>query len=581
MFDIELSIVSGTFNRMSYLKQMVNSVRQNMGIGIPYEIVLVDGGSTDGTLEWCKEQSDIVLIEQGQLLGAIKAFNEGLYAARGRYCIVGNDDVIYLEESLINALAFMQDNPDVGVGCFYQDRDHPGHWEVTRMPAILNNTAVMHVYGQICIVPKWLGDDVKWWGDFPDMRTYGGDNNLSSFVLEKGYKVTGIECACISDLKANDELRRINNEDVIAKYRRGGHPDSNAWGKHWTRRNGLCGAIICETPYKENPLECKTRFLYLPIYEPGHPILKTQKHGLRDALANYGLVYEYDWLDIASKNNGKYMIDYMLDIVDVWKPDVLLTQIHTPDEHMFNSASAHKIKQEFPDLIWVNWNGDYHPEDLLSPANIAMAKHFDLQCVVTTRVRDAYAKNGISWMYWQIGFESSYTEPDSNTSHHDVVLLATGYSGARQQLGRLLRSLKNVDVGIYGAWSGGIRTNGSNLYNFDEGQKLYRAARLSIGDNQWGNTAAGFVSNRLFQAMTSGGAMYMQQRVPELEDLLGLEDGKHYIVWEGFSDLRDKIHYWLDPKRESERADIALAGMEFIRENHSFDVRVKELMDVI
>lgn len=582
MANIELSVVTGTYNRLPYLKQMVDSVRLSIGTGIPYEIVLVDGGSDDGTIKWCTDQPDIFLIEQGELLGAIKAFNAGLHAAHGRYCVVGNDDIVYLDDTLLQALSFMHDNPDVGVGCMYQDRDHKGAWDLSRMPAIVDGKSVMHVYGQVCIVPKWLGDEVGWWGTFPDMRTYGGDNNLSSWVLERGYKVSGIQCACISDLKADDELRQINNSLAILKSKtRSGHPDSNAWGKHWTKRNGLCGPVIASTPHKPNPLERKTRFLYLPVYEAGHPIQKVQKKGLRLALANYGLVYEYDWLRVAADHGKEYMMNYLGDLLESWNPDVLLTQIHTPDQAMFNAQSVAAMRREFPNMAWVNWNGDYHPEDLLSAPNIDMVRHFDLQCVVTTRVRDDYTKYGVGWMYWQIGFERSTVEPTSSTPSHDVVFLANGYSGARLQLGRVLRTLTGANVGLYGSWGGGILPNGSNLYNFDEGQKLYRAAKLSIGDNQWGDTATGFVSNRLFQAMVAGGAMLLHQRVPGLKDLLGLVDGEHYVMWNGFRDLREKIYYWLEPAHAEERERIAAAGRECMLSYHSFDSRVMELMEVL
>lgn len=573
---IDLSIVSGTFDRLAHLQKMIESVRGSIGVGISYEIVLVDGGSTDGTIEWCKEQPDIVLIEQGELLGAIKAFNAGLYAARGRYCVVGNDDIIYWDESLPLALAFMEDHPDVGVGCLYQDRDHPGLFDLSRMPAVMDGAQVQHIYGQVCIVPKWLGDDVGWWGDFPDMRTYGGDNNLSCYVLERGYRVTGIPCACVSDMKVDDELRRINNEDQIVKMgHRRGHPDSNAWGKHWTHRDGTCGPIITSTPYRETPLKRKTRFLYLPIYELGHPIQKSQKRGLREALSRYGMVYEYDYHQTAQDKGSLYMANYLLDLIDAWRPDILLTQIHSPDDK-FNAQRVFEIRKEAPNLTWVNWNGDYHPEDLLSDENIEMCSRFDLQCVVTTQVREEYARRGVPWMYWQIGYEESDAEPDDKTSHHDVVFLANGYSGNRIRLGKLLRRMKDVNVGIYGSWSA-IPINGANLYNFDEGRKLYRAAKLSIGDDQW--KAPGFVSNRLFQALAAGGAMLLHQRVPELDTLLGLKDGVHYVAWDSYQDLQEIIYYYLN--HEDERVEIATAGNELILKEHSFDHRVRELMNVL
>ena len=97
---IIISVVSGTYNRLKYLTQMVASVRLSVGVGIPYEIIIVDGGSTDGTIQWCRMQDDIVLIEQGKLLGAVKAFNAGFAIARGKYTIPANDDILFVNESI-------------------------------------------------------------------------------------------------------------------------------------------------------------------------------------------------------------------------------------------------------------------------------------------------------------------------------------------------------------------------------------------------------------------------------------------------------------------------------------------------
>ena len=129
--------------------------------------------------------------------------------------------------------------------------------------------------------------------------------------------------------------------------------------------------------------------LYLPIYEQGHDIQKQQKHGLRDALARYGMVYEIDWQTVSHEHGSQYLRSYLLDALDFWKPDVLLTQIHTPDPALFNAHFVRDVRKEYPEVLWVNWNGDYHPEDLLSQASMDMVRQFDAQCVVTTAVRDA------------------------------------------------------------------------------------------------------------------------------------------------------------------------------------------------
>jgi len=195
-------------------------------------------------------------------------------------------------------------------------------------------------------------------------------------------------------------------------------------------------------------------------------------------------------------------------------------------------------------------------------------------------VRQPYAEHGNSWTYWQIGYENSSAEPNGSTPRHDILFLANGYSRPRISLAKMLRSTGH-NVGIYGTWGAGVHPNGSNLYNFDEGAKLYKASKISIGDNQWGNRAVGFVSNRLFQAMAAGGAMLMHQRVPGLDSLLGLKDGEHYVVWENLPDLKEKLDYWLDSSNEQKRQEIADAGRDFIRERHSFDARVQELMELV
>ena len=55
---IQLSIVLGTYNRFAHLKECVESVRKY--VTRTYEIVIADGGSTDGSREWMVDQEDII-----------------------------------------------------------------------------------------------------------------------------------------------------------------------------------------------------------------------------------------------------------------------------------------------------------------------------------------------------------------------------------------------------------------------------------------------------------------------------------------------------------------------------------------
>lgn len=578
---IDISIVSGTYNRIALLKRMVESVRRAVGPyhGPSYEIVLVDGNSQDGTQDWIEAQPDTRLIRHASLLGAVRAFNDGAFAAVGQYVILANDDIEFLGDGILKAWLFMQVHSDCGVGCFYQDRDGRD-WYVDKMPVVRNLKQTHEWYGQVCIVPKWLGDSVGWWGDY--LKIYAGDNELSSRVYELGYKVSPVEGAKIHDNFADDDLRKLNNidgeHDPSAK--RGHHPDSWDWGTKWrkrahalTNRHGLCGAIIKDEPQVPNPLKKRERIVYLPIYEQGWEIQKSQKWGLRAALAEKGLVAEVDYVTRNAEVGKVILLAEVMNLCHKINPTLVLTQLHGSDTLGPNEIA--RIRGAAPQARFVNWNGDYYPQNLLSNAGVALAKAFDIQATVNRDVLEKYQQMGVSGIYWQIGYE-----PDGRghpaTVSYDVVFLGNGYSSERQEFVRRLRNLNGFTLGVYGMGWPDKWASGECLYDFKAACGIYRGAKISLGDSQW--PESGFVSNRVMQALAAGGAALAHQWFKGMEHL-GLVDGQTVIVWKTFEELGEKIRYYLN--HEDERRRIAEAGERLAIERHSFQARVDELMSVI
>jgi len=569
---MDISIVSGTFNRLASLQRMVASVRDGFaGLnGLRYEIVLVDGGSDDGTLEWCRSQDDVNLIEQGQLLGAVKAFNEGAFKATGQYVVLANDDIQFIGDSIWRAYVYMQTHNDCGIGCFYQDRNGRD-WHVEEMPCQENGQQVHRPYGQVCIVPKWLGDYVGWWGTY--LHTYGGDNELSSRVYNLGFKVSPVPGARIHDNEIQDDLRKINNIQGGKDPRavRGHHPDSWAWGKHWRDKStGLVGPVIKPGPVIEYQTVTKERTVYLPIYEQGWPVQKEQKRGLREALSKVGIVAEFDYV---SYDSQEQMLTDLQTLMERVEPTLFLSQIHNGGQ--ISGAAIRMLRQVFPDTKFVNWNGDFWPEQLLNEAGLDLAKSFDLQLIINREVLDKYPALGVNGDYWQIGFEPDGIGHQPSATH-DVVFLASGYSKARQQLVKKLRSLNGFSFGLYGqGWPDGW-AKGENLYNFKEACSAYRGAKISLGDSQWPDS--GFVSNRVFQALAAGGSVLAHQWFRDM-DHLGLIDGQTCIIWQDFNELERKVRYYL--AHEDKRRQIAEAGERLALDQHSFDNRVQELFQML
>src|SRR5260221_517479 len=99
---IDVSFTFGTFNRISHLRRTIESCRVQAD-GMSYEIVAVDGGSTDDTLDYLRVQKDVILIEHGELLGANRAHHDAAQAAQGEFCVLCNDDVAWEQPGIIRA----------------------------------------------------------------------------------------------------------------------------------------------------------------------------------------------------------------------------------------------------------------------------------------------------------------------------------------------------------------------------------------------------------------------------------------------------------------------------------------------
>lgn len=553
---IELSVVSGTYNRFEMLKRMVYSVRSSAA-GISYEIILVDGGSTDGTLEWARQQSDVRLIEHGKLYGAIKAYNDGVALATGEYVVFSNDDLSFDKDALPLALTFVYEHPQTGIGLFQTNRSHH-QWHVAEMPAHESGGTMRNApYGGIMIMSRWLGDLLAWW-DLPGARTYGGDNALCSRCIEAGWQVSEMVGARVDEPHIEDELKTINTVPINDN-----HPDTAAYLKIFPR-----GPELGHLPPSDAGSPAQ-RILYAPIYEEGHRIQHEQKRGLRRALQRIGVVREIDYIT---------QPDAILRCAEQFKPDIVVTQLHYGNP--FTPEHSRKLREIVPDATLINWNGDVYDRSG-DDTYIATLKPFDLQTTVNASAIAGYEAKGIRAAYWMVGWEPDGIgyEPDESTPHHDVIFMGNGYRIERHVFGAYIQSLP-CNAAIYGDFYPDGWAKPSTLYDFRFGCQLYRAAKIALGDSDWSAEGGkGFVSNRPFQAMAAGGCLMLQKWFEGCDEYLHLIDGKHLVLWHDYDDLKAKVEYYLS--HETERRAIAVAGQLEVIRHHSFDARIRQLLDML
>lgn len=74
------------------------------------KIIVVDNGSTDGTVVWLeKEYPDVVIVKNTENLGFTKPINQGVAVSKAEYIILLNNDVRPEKDYLKNILRFFKD----------------------------------------------------------------------------------------------------------------------------------------------------------------------------------------------------------------------------------------------------------------------------------------------------------------------------------------------------------------------------------------------------------------------------------------------------------------------------------------
>jgi GT2 family glycosyltransferase len=125
MSDKVISVVLGSLDRLPFLKLTIQSIRRELD-AIPHEIIVIDGGSADGSIAWLVSQKDLITIIQhnrGLWLGnSIKReswgyfINLGFKISRAKYICMLSDDCILVPSAIKNALIECEKIPENKLG---------------------------------------------------------------------------------------------------------------------------------------------------------------------------------------------------------------------------------------------------------------------------------------------------------------------------------------------------------------------------------------------------------------------------------------------------------------------------------
>jgi spore maturation protein CgeB len=132
---------------------------------------------------------------------------------------------------------------------------------------------------------------------------------------------------------------------------------------------------------------------------------------------------------------------------------------------------------------------------------------------------------------------------------------------------------KDVQRLVMDMYKEGFNTRYDKRYFFGDYVDVLNSSKIAISNNE----KYGFMTKKVLEFMACG-TLLLTDKCEEF-DMLGFDDGKHLVVYNGLDDLKDKIYYYLS--NDSKREMIASEGYNFVFKNFSTRGSVGKMMDIV
>lgn len=289
--------------------------------------------------------------------------------------------------------------------------------------------------------------------------------------------------------------------------------------------------------------------------------IKTDSISFLDKIKNLPLVYK-----ILGK--PEWIQEIVLAQIEKYNPDVVYMQ----NLSILNPGTLRKIKRK-----------RFLVGQIASPMpNKDSLRQFDLIFSSFPHFVKKFRKMGISSEYLKIAFEPRILNKIGKPKRIYETTFIGGISPSHKKGILLLTKVaKKIKLDVWG-YGKDFLPRGTKLFKSHHGEAwsfdMYKKlAQSKITINRHIDVAENYANNmRLYEA-TGMGAMLITDKKKNLCDLF--EVGREVVEYKNADDLVKKIRYYL--KNGSARKKIARAGQKRTLKEHTYYIRMKELVDLI
>lgn len=187
---MDVSIIVVAWNVRKLLQECLASVFQQT-TGITFEVIYVDNASIDGSADMVRTTFPSVrLIQNDRNLGFIKANNQAIRIAQGRYVLLLNSDTLVLDNAVAKIVRFADQHPHAAV---------VGGRVLNPDGTLQRNCLTFHSLTQIFLgatylyklFPRLASERMSWW-DYNDVRSVDVIVGCFSLVRREAFAKVGL-----------------------------------------------------------------------------------------------------------------------------------------------------------------------------------------------------------------------------------------------------------------------------------------------------------------------------------------------------------------------------------------------------